>query len=284
MSERLDELERLNALHQRGTLSDDEYARAKANILGDASPKRRNPPWVAPAGAAMGIALAVFVVKPLVRGTSSLDPAGNQSIAASADSPAADIWTVSAATDPMTDAQITTAATKLAGRAADIELTVTCSSQGQIKYVLASYDKSGEPVPMRNEVNHKLEPYVRYQFRIDDAPPVSLTHSAPEYNNVIAMETPSPAALEVFAGMGNTETYFDAMAKAKRVAFALPLASSDETIVVDQTPPSFVSAVKPCIDIRTAQIAKYQQQYEQAERQRATGTARNRATASGGSL
>ena len=35
-----DELERLAELHQRGVLSDDEFARAKARVMGETLPQR----------------------------------------------------------------------------------------------------------------------------------------------------------------------------------------------------------------------------------------------------
>ena len=42
-----DDLAKLSDLHQRGVLSDDEFARAKARVLGDSAPQPKAPPIAA---------------------------------------------------------------------------------------------------------------------------------------------------------------------------------------------------------------------------------------------
>ncbi|RYG90158.1 MAG: SHOCT domain-containing protein [Alphaproteobacteria bacterium] len=75
MSERLDELERLNALRERGTLSEAEYARAKANILGAVPLSQKGlPQWAWWALLACSLAIAIFVIKPLFRSNETVDP------------------------------------------------------------------------------------------------------------------------------------------------------------------------------------------------------------------
>lgn len=74
MSERIDELERLNALRERGTLSEAEYARAKANILGTVPLAQKGlPQWAWWALIAASLAVAIFVIKPLVRGDEAVE-------------------------------------------------------------------------------------------------------------------------------------------------------------------------------------------------------------------
>lgn len=75
MSERLDELERLNALRERGTLSEAEYARAKANILGAVPLTQKGlPQWAWWTLLACSLAIAIFVIKPLFRSNEPVDP------------------------------------------------------------------------------------------------------------------------------------------------------------------------------------------------------------------
>lgn len=69
MSDRLDELERLNGLRERGSLSEAEYARAKANVLADLPLAQKGlPQWAWWAFIVVSLAVAIFVIKPLLRG------------------------------------------------------------------------------------------------------------------------------------------------------------------------------------------------------------------------
>lgn len=273
MSDRLDEIERLNALRERGTLSDEEFERAKHAVLGgDDRVVRKIPGWAMSLGTTIVVVICVFVIKPMLNGAEKAQTAEPATTAVR--SSRADNWTVQTKTDPMTDAKISTATTKLIGRAGDIELTVTCSTTGQITYHLASFDKAGEPVAVRSELNANFTPQVRYQVRIGEAAPVAFNYFDPKFSNVIEAETFKSDVLEAMAANGRLDTNVDDMAKATRVTFAIPLAHSDEVLIADQTAASFGATVRPCVDIRTDKIAELTQRYRLTGRAASPGDAK----------
>jgi hypothetical protein len=258
MEDRLSEIERLNALRERGSITQEEFERAKRSVLGqDAEGPKKIPRWMQAVGSASAIALAVFVIKPMM-GTGS--PPSATTAQATDESTATagenDGWTVQSKTDPMTDATLTTADKTFVGGAADIEVKITCSSTGKITYRFASFDKDHDPVEMRTDMNNTFGFHIPFEVRPDNGTAWPSTYSNPQYSNVAEFNTSFPSDMRtLYPDRILGKDIDDDVIAARHVAFALHLAHSDETIIVDQTVISVSAVLKPCRDIRAKQIA-----------------------------
>ncbi|MBC9032688.1 SHOCT domain-containing protein [Sphingomonas sp. JC676] len=280
MSDRLDEIERLQALRDRGILSDQEFERAKGGLLGG-PPKRKLPAWIVPTSGVLGMVLAIFVIKPLVGGSVS-DPmaAPNQPVQSSP----VGTWQISTKTDPMTDVTSTIAAKNFELPTAIIDVTISCSSTGQIVYQLASFDRERKPLEMRGGINDNMSPYVAYEVRVGEAAPTREVFSNPPYNNFISLETPDPEAMGIAAALGSARTTSDALSTAERVTFGLHLVHSDEALVLDQTAPSVASTLKPCVDLRSKQISEAEERARADENEQAARRSKALRSTSGNAM
>jgi hypothetical protein len=200
MTSQIDELERLNALRERGTLSEAEYAQAKERLLSgaDTAPaagRTALSPWMVRGAGLVGLALAVFVIKPLF----NADPVAGSPQALAAVETSSDDWEVGQKQDPLTDVTIVTASRTFEGQNADIKLAVSCSSQGAIEYVATSFDKSGKPTEMQVQQNN-WHPVVPYEVRIDRDDMQHETYYEPRFNNQVVM-TYRGTRGEVYGGL-----------------------------------------------------------------------------------
>jgi Short C-terminal domain len=252
MSDRLDELERLNGLRERGTLSEEEFARAKANVLGaDAGggEGKGMPNWLFGLIVVIALALSIFVIKPLLRGTPETEAAANGATAESLTPD--DGWSISSKQDPMSDATITTAFKTFTGRASLIEVAISCASDASITYRIASFDGDRQALAMRSNVDTDLELVIFYRIRIGAGEPIRARHERPQYSNMISISSPSdtsPGAIY--------NTIADEASRAEKIVFEVPVANGDEAVVIDQTASSVVNLLRPCVERRKAALSK----------------------------
>lgn len=248
MSEKINALERLAELRRRGTLSADEYQTEKDKLLNadrsdnGASYWHRNRSWLTAVSGTVGLAVAIFVIKPMLRLSATSDVASSNSTTA---------WTIAEKRDPMNDAVVRTATQTFNGSAAIIEFTITCSSNGQASYRAASFNQDTTPVAMRSDISDSGNQYVDYQYRVDAREPQLGRYINPPFSNVVQIELqplPEPVRERETAQRFRSGEIGDLrFLRAKRITFAFNLAHSNEAIVVDQTDAALRAMLEPCI-------------------------------------
>lgn len=248
MSEKIDTLERLAELRRRGTLSADEYQAEKDKLLNadrrdnGASYWHRNRSWLTAMSGALGLAVAIFVIKPMFLSSGTSDAASSNP---------ATVWAITEKRDPMNDAVVRTATQTFNGSGATIEFTISCASNGQAGYRATSFKQDGTPVAMRSDISESGNQYVDYQYRIDARDPQLGRYINPPFSNVVQIELqplPEPVRDRETAERFRSGEIGDLrFLRAKRITFAFNLAHSNEAIVVDQTDAALRAMLEPCI-------------------------------------
>jgi hypothetical protein len=171
------------------------------------------------------------------------------------------IWQISESSDPMTDATVRQAFATFEGNQFDIEVSVTCSSNGDVTYTATSFDKNHEGAPMRSRTipfGYSAGVHVDYQLRTDDEPPVSLVTTNPPYTNQVQLRP----------GTGGVDA--EKVAGASRVVMRLFMTTGEETIELPQSDAAFRSVVDPCVQ-------QYQAEQQQAAVDKTQADAKTRA-------
>ncbi len=150
----------------------------------------------------------------------------------------------------MSDATITTVTATIAGDRADLQVAVSCSSVGYVKYEVFAFDKQGDPDDMLTTTEGTGEAYhyrtfIPYELRIDNGAPEPLQNSNPRASNGVFIE-----------GRFNSDDrnwIQSRMARGSRLVFGLHLTTGDETLIIDQSSPTFKQALAPCAKQPSAQ-------------------------------
>jgi hypothetical protein len=267
LTKQIEELERLNELRQRGALSEGEYAEAKAKILAATTQAKRRgglSPWVGRGAGAVGLALAIFVIKPLIRPHHADGPPPN------AASTSGDGWEVTEKHDPMTDATIKTATRTFEGEQANITLAVSCDSVGAVRYEATSFDKDGKPAEMLQKPSYAGF-YVPYDLRVGSNPPVGDSNINPRFSNQISFEPKTFSDSYVQGSAVDFEARDPA--RASKLTFGFHLAHGDETIVIDQAGSAAATVLAPCVLARHARLIDAVQKERSFEERRAADAA-----------
>lgn len=210
----------------------------------------------------------------------STEPAGSS---AATDSSAEDsgVWEVSESTDPMTDATVRKAFATFAGDQFDVQVSVTCSSAGDISYTATSFDKDHEAAPMRSATTAprvwgapagsqsyttpRIDPgyvSIAFQMRADDQPPRSLVTTNPQYDNQVLLTAGAVGPLYADgSGIDDAER----MAAASKVMLRLFMTTGEATVELPQADSRFRSVVQPCLAQRQAKRQELTAERQQAE-------------------
>ena len=294
MEDRVDAFARLKRLHTEGVLSDEEYEREKAKLMGR-DPAERKASWaerwaigqefgkglrgsmrlwfIASVAVILligtyffGKAASLAESRGELAGAAPEDEGGGGLFAA--DSP----WEVQTSTDPMTDATVTQAVAAFEGSQFNVEVSVSCSSTGDIAYTATSFDKDGKPAEMRvtaippsvigapagsqSITVPRVTPgrlTIGFQMRADNNPFLSWSTTNPQYNNQVVLES---APVQPLFEDGSGGDHAEQMASASKVVLRLFMGAGEETIEWPQTEPSFRDVVGPCLEQRQATRTK----------------------------
>lgn len=292
MNNDTDAFARLQRLRAQGVLTDAEYEQQKAALMGRSEPgaarweERRTlgreiggGMWGSTRWWLLGSVFVILLIGAYFFGKAASLAESRSEIAGASESggdtsaesasffDAESVWDVQSVTDAMTDATVTQATATFKGNQFDIEVGISCSSNGDTRYTAASFDKAGQPAEMRSRVVTFGAPYdvgtwVDYQVRADDGPAVSGVVRNPEYNNQISLHSGGVH----FLGGQLVEDTTHRIAAASNVVLRLFMLNGEETIEWDQSDPDLRNLLAPCLAQRQAEIDR--QMAEQAEAQR----------------
>lgn len=286
MDDQTDAFARLKRLHVEGVLSDAEYERAKAGLMGNVSPVQPSlrEHWAAGREATGGIrrslrwSLIGCVVVVALIGTYFFGKARTLAEArgeiagttqASDDASVADkplfgsdnTWTFESTTDPMTDATVNQASGTFEGHQFNVQVSVSCSSVGDIKYTATSFDKGGKAAEMRSQANWERS-WIPFQIRADDGQAISWSTNNPPYNNQVTL-----ASSPVSPVYGSSPEKADEIAAASKVALRLFMSTGEETIEWSQADPAFRNLMTPCLLQRQAERDRLTAEQAKKERE-----------------
>jgi hypothetical protein len=148
-------------------------------------------------------------------------------------------WSVSSEVDAMSDRTVHRAKANIAADNLDVDIEITCDSS-RIGYTFTTFDKSGEPVPMR--VGSAGIPTT---VRLDQQPVMNMRGTA-QLQNRLALIGVDPS-----------------WARASQLTLRLHTIGSEETIRFDQTD----SRLRPMLDecVQTVVAARHRGEAAQAE-------------------
>lgn len=254
MTKRIDELERLAELRRAGSLTPEEYQIAKAKLLSGEGRSQSTAFWqrhrtlITLGSGAIGVALAIFVIKPLF---------ATKTTPTDASAEATSEWALSHARDPMTDKVVNSAVRTFTTPAALIEMTITCSSDGVLTYRAASFDQDKEPLEMQFRT-YNGSPIIPYEYRIGGKDAQQAFEQRPRFNNVVNLTAEVPPGLspDVKSAIAANPNGNIALLRAPKVTLALHLSNSDASIVIDQTDAGLRGLITPCLNSQLKALGK----------------------------
>jgi hypothetical protein len=294
MDDRVDAFARLNRLRAEGVLTDAEYEREKALLMGNDRPlelgwrerwaagreatsdMRRSLRW-----SFLGCVIVIALIGTYFFGkartlaeargeiSGPAETASNTSNASGSLFGSESAWTIQTTTDPMTDATVNQASATFEGNRFNIEVGVSCSSTGDISYTATSFDKAGEPAEMRTEANWQRS-WIPFQMRADDDQPLSWATSNPQYNNQISLNS---EPVQFFMGKP-VDDRAEGMAAASNIVLRLFMPTGEETIKWSQADTALRSLLTPCLSQRQAERDRLAAEQASKEREEAAERAR----------
>lgn len=283
---RLDDLERLSALREKGVLTWEEFLAEKAKLPLDSEGSRRSR-WLWPKNAYLfrrsrWATLAVITGVLIVLGVKCADKASSflshatgdlrttqpKSIAGSesfssiieasaheaekvpSEEPDVKGWTLSNKIDPMTDIVSDIATQIMRSNPATVQLTISCAETGAIRYEATTFNSEGEILAMRTTTpQFNGASFIPYDVRIDSEDKTSYLSGA-QFSNQVATESGSnPFAVTVVRENGksiNVDPVVQ-MARGMRVILGLHFENGDEDFTIDQSSPEIRALLRPCI-------------------------------------
>lgn len=300
MDDRVDAFARLNRLRAEGVLTDAEYEREKAALMGNARPltlgwrerwaagreatrdMRRSLRWSF-VGCVIVVALigTYFFGKARTLAEARGEISGPAQTTADASTKGGSLfgsespWTIQTTTDPMTDASAALASATFEGNQFNVEVGVSCSSTGDIGYTATSFDKDGRPAEMRSEIrtsgyDGQTRVFIPFQMRADDNEPLSWSNSNPDYNNRIELNS---EPVQFYMGKP-IDDRAEGMAAASKIVLRLFMPTGEETIEWSQTDPSLRNLMAPCLSQRQATRDQLAEEQSRKEREEAAERAR----------
>ena len=194
-----------------------------------------------------------------------VETAGTVSGAAGADSVAnapvktsREGWTATTERDPMTDVSYRQVAALFSGEQSDAEVLVRCGSDGMLGYTISTFDKDGQPAPMRmNEAGPSISglapagssqtgqprvspgyTFIRYEIRTGSDRPIPIMLTRPQYNNQVTLIGPP--------GSKNA-ALLSQLACSNTVTVRLQMPYGEETYQWGQAVEPFMSIMTPCM-------------------------------------
>ena len=263
MEDNTDAFARLQRLRVQGVLTDAEYEKQKAQLLGRVATaplgwrerwrtgretgrgvRRAMMPWTIGSMVVILLIGAYFFGKGSslaeTRGELGTSSTVNTREASPVESDSTDDspWTFSTKTDPMTDATLSEASATFEGNQFNIEVVVRCSSTGDMSYTATSFDKENKSAEMRSEILDNLDTTIPFQARPDNQKAVSLNTNNPKFNNQAVLNYDASDAVGTVPNM----------AAASKVVFRFSMLTGDETIELPQTGQDFRALVSPCTE------------------------------------
>lgn len=162
-------------------------------------------------------------------------------------------WTVDEATDPMTDGKVTRAFATFPAEQFDVQVAVSCASDGTITYVASTFAKDGTPADMRARVvpfgrQEQVGVWKPYQIRVGERPALELASRDAPYSNQLSFKT---YPVQPLAGDGSITDLAENAARAPSIVLRLLLKAGEATVTWSQEGPAFQRMVGPCLTLRT---------------------------------
>jgi len=234
------------------------------HIVGEPSAKTANLRRVLLAAAVGGLTLGAFALGRSTAGTESSSSVSSalgapdvQPTASSPDSKDDNgdggTWTVHEATDPMTDGKVTRALAMFPAEQFDVQVAVSCASDGTITYVASTFTKDGTPAEMRARVvpfgrQEQVGVWKPYQIRVGERPALELASRDAPYSNQLSFKT---YPVQPLAGDGSITDLAENAARASNIVLRLLLKTGEATVTWSQDVPAFQRMIGPCLTLRT---------------------------------
>lgn len=175
-------------------------------------------------------------------------------------------WTVDEVTDPMTDGKVTRAFATFPAEQFDVQVAVSCASDGTITYVASTFAKDGTPADMRARVvpfgrQEQVGVWKPYQIRVGERPALELASRDAPYSNQLSFKT---YPVQRLAGDGSITDLAENAARSPSIVLRLLLKTGEATVTWSQEDSAFQRMISPCLTLRTDKRADLSRQAQEA--------------------
>lgn len=170
-------------------------------------------------------------------------PSNNGPASADDGSPGSTSWAIQSSQDEMTDLGYRRAVARVSGDRHDFEVATTCRDNGDFEYVIRSFNRYGEPAPMREQLTN-YGPQFTYWLRIDGGRALPIVNLRPQYSNQVRL---------VPYGLRNGQSEPERLLAGTRLIARFSMADGEDTIRFDQASPEIRAALAPCLPRSAAQ-------------------------------